>query len=317
MGSNFRFKNKLYSGIKKETYEKILQEHNELNNVKEKQSQNTFSEIGALTEKNSNNNYYNEHPNLNDELHENDNFNNNANDINNNSEQLELELLDSNKFVACKEHLTGETVLFSKRDILGLKNVEAFSQVANVQEGDLLSENILTEPDTELINVTDSQLSQALRWNNSGYTLQPNQTHNARRQASFQARQTYFDMLTMSEIYNQLIRIAPTVQTANTLETLNNEMRVMSFTMLNIYRQLSANIVTPRPPRFVPIGNNFCGGLNTAINQLNIILFDLIRLTRLVNIQNINRQLLIMITITQNQISTLNNMQRQHCSRLT
>lgn len=287
--NNFRFKTKLFSGIKKETYDKILNENKQVNAIKQEEESAYLPNDSEFIDESAENH---------------------------SGEQLEIEVLESNKFVACKEHLTGETVLFCKRDIMGLKGVQIFSQHLHTLQNDTIDERVLQEPDNELLRINDNDLSQALLWNYDGYSLLPGQTLNVRRAASIQARQTYFDMLTMIEIYNQLIRIAPNENARQTLQTLNNEMRILSITMLNIYRQLSANIVTPRPPRFVPIGSNFCRGLNIAINQLDIILFDLIRLTRLVNIQSINRQLFIMITVTQNQTTTLNRMYSQHCGRI-
>lgn len=129
--------------------------------------------------------------------------------------------------------------------------------------------------------------------------------------AVFLARRIYFQMVTTIEYYEALRE-----QNSDTQSTFNNlisQMELLRVTQYNIYRRLSGNNLIFGAPDKTNITGDFCIDLNTTYNYLNDLNTNLFYLQRLVDIPDINRQLIIMLTTITNHLNIINTIINDNC----
>ena len=129
--------------------------------------------------------------------------------------------------------------------------------------------------------------------------------------AVFLSRRIYFQMVTVIEYYEALRD-----QNSSTQSTFNNlisQMELLRVTQYNIYRRLSGNNLIFGAPDSTNISGNFCTDLNTTYEYLNSLNTNLFYLQRLVDIPDINRQLIIMLTTVTTHLNTINGIINDNC----
>lgn len=202
-----------------------------------------------------------------------------------NSDETE-EINDCNLYMSYKEELTGDYILREKQGECG----------SEVQKKDIIYVNAKTQQAEDVL----------------GFTMAPELTTEVRRNSTRVARLTYFDLLDMVDTYQSLAAMAKT-RDVEVIQNLTSQTRILSAVMLKIYQQLSNSNRIPR--RTDPAGQlpkNYCAAIDITGERLDKVSKDLFRLRRLVDINNINRQLFIMQSIVENQFNTLNNL-RKNC----
>jgi hypothetical protein len=118
----------------------------------------------------------------------------------------------------------------------------------------------------------------------------------------------YRQIRSLETMYEQLARIAPRGQVEQLLR-MQREMRLLAIPALNIYIALSGNftpIISRGAPESFP--NNYCAALRVTFNRANDLYDDVLALQRLVNIASIDRQLIIIASVVQRQLTTMNRM---------
>jgi len=129
--------------------------------------------------------------------------------------------------------------------------------------------------------------------------------------AVFLARRIYFQMVTVLEYYEALRD--QNLSTHSTFNNLISQMELLRVTQYNIYRRLSGNNLIFGAPDSINITGNFCTDLNTTYDYLNNLNTNLFYLQRLVDIPDINRQLIIMLTTVTNHLNTINSIINDNC----
>ena len=98
-------------------------------------------------------------------------------------------------------------------------------------------------------------------------------------------------------------------QQALEIESMLNELRLLLIPAQNIYTALSGNVIPPFDGNiYDPLPNNYCLALRVTFNRISNLYDDVLTLQRLVNIPNIDRQLIIMASVLQRQLSTFNRL---------
>lgn len=96
------------------------------------------------------------------------------------------------------------------------------------------------------------------------------------------------------------------------LDEMISELNIITFAMLRIYQTLSRSNRIPLQNQRKPVVRGFCEGVVVTSNYIRGIMFDVRKLQRVVEIQNIDRQLIIINLTLQSQQSQLQEM-RQDC----
>jgi hypothetical protein len=118
----------------------------------------------------------------------------------------------------------------------------------------------------------------------------------------------YRKIRSLEETYGRLIRLASRQQ-AEELQKLLTEMRLLAVPALNIYISLSGNKIPPyEKDIYDSLPNNYCLALRVTFNRISNLYDDVLTLQKLVNIAQIDRQLIIMASVLQRQLSTLNRL---------
>ena len=128
-----------------------------------------------------------------------------------------------------------------------------------------------------------------------------NEQRQVRPQTSAEiARDVYNKMLVLGQLYRDLENFGNSF--ADELRDMIEELNVITFAMGRIYLSLSRGNRLPIQNQRKPQIRDFCGGLVTTSNYLRGLLFDLRRLQRAVENQNIDTQLIIInITLMSHQ----------------
>lgn len=122
------------------------------------------------------------------------------------------------------------------------------------------------------------------------------------------AADIYRQVRALENTYEQLARIAPRNQ-VDQIQRMQRETRLLAIPALNIYIALSGNVALglSRPPSS-DLPNNYCAALRITFNRASNLNDDIVALQRLVNIPSIDRQLIIMGSVLQRQLTTMNRM---------
>lgn len=129
--------------------------------------------------------------------------------------------------------------------------------------------------------------------------------------AVFLSRRIYFQMATSISLYEQLRDLNPSL--SGTFNNLISQMELLRITMLNIYRRLSGNRLIFGAPDSITLTGDLCTDLNTTYSYVNDLNTNLFYLQRLVDIPDINRQLIIMLTTITGQLNTINSLIQENC----
>lgn len=127
----------------------------------------------------------------------------------------------------------------------------------------------------------------------------------------FLARRIYFQMVSSIEYYESLREQNP--ELSSTFNSLISQMDLLRITMYNIYRRLSGNNLIFGAPDRINITGTFCTDLVTTYDYVSSLSTNLFYLQRLVDIPDINRQLIIMLTTITGQLNTLNSLINENC----
>ena len=128
--------------------------------------------------------------------------------------------------------------------------------------------------------------------------------------AVFLSRRVYWQLATLIDLYENLrsYNLNPT-----TFNNLISQTELLRVTMYNIYRRLSGNNLIFGAKDNIPLTGDFCSDLQTTYNYLTELNTNLFYLQRLVDINDINRQLIISLTVITNQLNTLNSFIKEYC----
>lgn len=125
------------------------------------------------------------------------------------------------------------------------------------------------------------------------------------------SRDIYNQLLILNELYRDLESYDTTF--SDELREMISELNIVSFAMLRIYQTLSRNNRPPIQNQRKPRIRDFCSGVVATSNYLRGIMFDLRRLQRMIDNQNIETQLFIINFTLQAQQQQLMQM-RQYCN---
>lgn len=129
--------------------------------------------------------------------------------------------------------------------------------------------------------------------------------------AVFLSRRIYWQMATTINLYEQLRD--NNASTRTTFNNLISQMEILRVTMYNIYRRLSGSNFIFGAPEKINLNNDFCVDLTTTYDYVQDLNTNLFYLQRLVDIPDINRQLIIMLTTVTGQLNTLDSLIRNNC----
>lgn len=143
----------------------------------------------------------------------------------------------------------------------------------------------------------------------------PNPSHRPPRPPQKQtpdmiARDIYNKMLVLNLLYRDLRNF--NTKFDEDFDDMIAELNIITFAMLRIYQTLSRDNRIPIQNQRKPFLRSFCEGVVVTSNYLRGIMFDVRRLQREVEVQNIDRQLIIINLTLQSQHSQLQEM-RQDC----
>lgn len=122
--------------------------------------------------------------------------------------------------------------------------------------------------------------------------------------------QLYYELGNLQILYLQLAGYAPDVNSASQLNGYANEVLILRQSVLQIYRTLTGRTLPATSSRFLPpvLTGDYCTDLGIVYSYANSISSNLLQLIRIVDINNINRQLSIILATMNNQIIGLNNL---------
>ena len=118
----------------------------------------------------------------------------------------------------------------------------------------------------------------------------------------------YYGLGNLQNFYTQLAQTSP-VEYQNTFNSFANETIILRGAVAEIYRTLTGRTIPPFSPFYqqqTPSGD-FCIDLRTAKNLLASLSNSVLNLIRLVDIDSINRQLIIISVTLNNQTNFLNS----------
>lgn len=122
------------------------------------------------------------------------------------------------------------------------------------------------------------------------------------------AEEIYKQIKSLEETYMTLMRLAGRNQ-AEIIERMANELAVLAQSALNIYRSLSGSTSDPfRGNIYDPLPRNYCLALRVTLGRVSNLYDDVLALQRLVNIADIDRQLILMASVLQRQLTTFNTL---------
>lgn len=124
------------------------------------------------------------------------------------------------------------------------------------------------------------------------------------------SKDIYNKLLVLNALYQDLINF--NTQYTSQIKEMMDELRIVTFAILRIYQNLSGRNNIPLQNQRKPQFSSFCNGVVVTMNYLRGIMFDIRRLQRLVEINNIDRQLIIINFTLQSQQSQLQQM-REDC----
>ena len=122
-------------------------------------------------------------------------------------------------------------------------------------------------------------------------------------------RELYYKLGNLELLYSQLSASAPSQEESTQLSSYANETLILQNAMAEIYRTLTGRAINI-PNRDFPLPvltGEYCPDLTTTYNYLSNISTEILRLIRIVDINSINRQLIIISTTITNQLNGLNN----------
>lgn len=118
----------------------------------------------------------------------------------------------------------------------------------------------------------------------------------------------YGQIKSLQDTYQRLIEMSGR-NGAEDLQKMLNELQILEISARNIYRVLSGSVIPPFTGTvYDPLPRNYCTALRVTYNRVNNLYDDVLLLQRLVNIPNIDRQLIIMASVLQRQLSTFNRL---------
>ena len=128
---------------------------------------------------------------------------------------------------------------------------------------------------------------------------------------SAMAREIYLKMLVLNQLYQDLRSFQTSF--SDELTEMIEELNLITFAMGRIYLSLSRVSRLPIQTLRKPPIRDFCGGVKTTSTYLRRLMFDLRRLQREIDNQNIETQLLIINITLMSQSQQLQQMQ-QYCA---
>lgn len=170
------------------------------------------------------------------------------------------------------------------------------------------------DEDDEVLNVEKLQDLEE-QSSNARPPFWPNPSHRPPRPPQNQtpdmiARDIYNKMLVLNLLYRDLRNF--NTKFDEDFDDMIAELNIITFAMLRIYQTLSRDNRIPIQNQRKPFLRSFCEGVVVTSNYLRGIMFDVRRLQREVEVQNIDRQLIIINLTLQSQHSQLQEM-RQDC----
>ena len=124
--------------------------------------------------------------------------------------------------------------------------------------------------------------------------------------AVFLARNIYWQIVTLMDLYEQLILQNPA--NAPMFNSMKSQLELLRITMLNIYRRLSGNNFIFGRSEKIELSSNYCTALQETYDYLSNLNGNVFYLQRLVNINDIDRQLIIMLATLNTQLNNINNL---------
>lgn len=127
------------------------------------------------------------------------------------------------------------------------------------------------------------------------------------------AKNFYNRLVVLGLLYSEMERLCP--QNAQIFEELHSENLILQSTSLLIYQSLSGNNYRPEQNKTTPtLSGNLCQDLIVVQNYLQETIELCLALQRSVNVQNIDRQLIILSTTLLSQKSKLSSLQSNSCN---
>ncbi|MBE5746225.1 MAG: hypothetical protein E7359_02940 [Clostridiales bacterium] len=129
--------------------------------------------------------------------------------------------------------------------------------------------------------------------------------------AVFLSRRIYWQMVTTINLYEQLRNNNQSTRT--TFNNMISQLELLRITMYNIYRRLSGSNFIFGSAENINLTGDFCIDLSTTYDYVQDLNTNLFYLQRLVDIPNINRQLIIMLTTITGQLNTIDSLITNNC----
>ncbi|MDD4686311.1 MAG: hypothetical protein PHI76_03425 [Clostridia bacterium] len=120
----------------------------------------------------------------------------------------------------------------------------------------------------------------------------------------------YYELGNLQSLYMQIATYAPDVNASSQLNAYANEVFILNQAVFEIYRTLTGRILPPTSNRYpTPIlTGDYCTDLGIAYNLASSISTIILQLIRIIDVNNINRQLVIISATINNQMSGINNL---------
>ena len=226
-------------------------------------------------------------------------FRNNANTLNYEHDfNIDLgqfscsDMLPDNRFMAFFEDLTSDFVLMQQQNTPSNQTTTSLntdnSHRLNPFDNRVKVKHLV--PDVDII----------------GFSASPAHTQSVRGLSIQAARFTLHHLTELEQSLNVLKQNTPNQTTKNTIGNLNTQVFVLRQTTKNIIKQLTNNPNAEHlNPSHTQSNKNFCQELKQTLTHAHESMKGLIKLSRLVNIANINRQLVIMQMVLHNIINTI------------
>ena len=124
------------------------------------------------------------------------------------------------------------------------------------------------------------------------------------------ARNLYNLLRVLKAEYSSLATL--NADSADYFNSLSTQTAILENTALNIYKTLSGNNSAPNQTYQTPTFLSFCDGIRQTINTMQLILQTIARMQQIISVSSIDRELLIMYTIINTNLSTMNTY-KQEC----
>lgn len=198
---------------------------------------------------------------------------------------------------------TGVTYEILNEEEMECEEVVSLDYLTTVQEG-LTQENVLT-------TLNEADLMETFNLPSANELINNVKNANAlgstQRRAAFLARRSYLKLLELIENYNAVIANSTEDATINEFKNAKSQVQILAVVMRNIYKSIGGSKTNFGVQGMQAPSRQFCASVRKANSTLNEAISLIIRLKRVVNINSINRQLIIMLATLNNQRALVNS----------